>query len=81
MNEIAERCDLQTVSVAKSTNNKEEAPETVQEAFLKAYEQLEQFRKDSRCLCGLIETALNHTVIDYQYLASIPIFGSIVSSK
>jgi len=63
MSEIAEWYDLQTVRVAKSTNNQNEAQETVQESFLKAYQQLEQFREDSRYLTGLIETALKRSLV------------------
>ena len=63
MSEIAERYDLKGLNVARSTNNQEEAQEAVREAFLKAYQQLEQFREDPQYLTGLIEIALNQSLM------------------
>ena len=55
--------DLQTVRVPKSTNNQNDAQETVREAFLKAYQQLEQFQENSRHLTRLIEIAVNQCLM------------------
>ena len=63
MSEIAERCDLKALRVAKSTDNQNEAQEAVHQAILKAYQQLKQFREDSRYLNRLIEIALNQCLM------------------
>ena len=63
MREIAERCDLTALRVAKSTDNQNEAQEAVHQAILKAYQQLKQFREDSRYLNRLIEIALNQCLM------------------
>ena len=63
MREIAERCDLTALRVAKSTDNQNEAQEALHQAILKAYQQLKQFREDSRYLNRLIEIALNQCLM------------------
>jgi DNA-directed RNA polymerase specialized sigma24 family protein len=63
MREIAERCDLTALRVAKSTDNQNEAQEAVHQAILKASQQLKQFREDSRYLNRLIEIALNQCLM------------------
>ena len=63
MRETAERCDLTALRVAKSTDNQNEAQEAVHQAILKAYQQLKQFREDSRYLNRLIEIALNQCLM------------------
>jgi len=62
MSKIAERYRHKIFRVTNDTDNQKEAEEAVRQAFLKAYQQLEQFREDSRYLTRLIETALNQSL-------------------
>jgi len=63
-NDLVERYDRRLLRIAQGvTRNPEDAEEAVQEAFLKAYQRLEQFREDARFSTWLIRIVLNESLM------------------
>lgn len=59
--DLAEEHDTRLLYLVKNTENQEETDEVVREAFQRAYEQLEKFRKQSRFLTDMIQDVLNQS--------------------
>ena len=60
--DLAEKHDTRLLYLVKNTENQEETDEVVREAFQRAYEQLEKFRKQSRFLTDMIQDVLNQSL-------------------
>jgi len=60
--DLAEKYDTRLLGLVKNTENQEETDEVVREAFQRAYEQLEKFRKQSRFLTDIIQSVLNQSL-------------------
>jgi len=60
--DLAEKYDTRLLGLVKNTENQEETAEVVREAFQRAYEQLEKFRKQSRFLTDIIQSVLNQSL-------------------
>ena len=62
--DLAEKYDTRLLGLVKNTENQEETDtaEVVPEAFQRAYEQLEKFRKQSRFLTDIIQSVLNQSL-------------------
>jgi RNA polymerase sigma-70 factor (ECF subfamily) len=62
--ELVKRYDRKLLRIAQHvTNNREDAEDVVQEAFLKAFQYLEQFRENSQFSTWLIRIALNQSLM------------------
>jgi RNA polymerase sigma-70 factor, ECF subfamily len=62
--ELVKRYDRKLLRIAQHvTNNREDAEDAVQEAFLKAFQCLEQFRQNSQFSTWLIRIALNQSLM------------------
>jgi RNA polymerase sigma-70 factor (ECF subfamily) len=62
--ELVKRYDRQLFRIAQHlTRNREDAQDVVQEAFLKAFRNLEQFRENSKFSTWLIRIALNESLM------------------
>jgi RNA polymerase sigma-70 factor, ECF subfamily len=62
--ELVKRYDRKLLRIAQHvTNNREDAEDAVQEAFLKAFQYLEQFRENSQFSTWLIRIALNQSLM------------------
>ncbi|HEY3975287.1 MAG TPA: sigma-70 family RNA polymerase sigma factor [Candidatus Sulfotelmatobacter sp.] len=61
---IVRRYDRRMLRIARSvTHNREEAEDAVQEAFLKAYQKLDQFREDAKFSTWMIRIVLNEALM------------------
>ena len=61
---IVRRYDRRMLRIAQSvTHNREEAEDAVQEAFLKAYQKLDQFREDAKFSTWMIRIVLNEALM------------------
>jgi RNA polymerase sigma-70 factor (ECF subfamily) len=62
--ELVRRYDRRMLRIAQSvTHNREEAEDAVQEAFLKAYQKLDQFREDAKFSTWMIRIVLNEALM------------------
>ena len=62
--EIVRRYDRKMLRIAQSvTHNHEEAEDAVQEAFLKAYQKLDQFREDAKFSTWMMRIVLNQALM------------------
>ena len=62
--ELVKRYDRKLLRIAQSvTQNKEDSQDAVQEAFLKAFQHLGEFREDSKFSTWLIRITLNQSVM------------------
>jgi RNA polymerase sigma-70 factor (ECF subfamily) len=62
--ELVRRYDRRMLRIAQSvTHNREEAEDAVQEAFLKAYQKLGQFREDAKFSTWIIRIVLNEALM------------------
>ncbi len=62
--ELVKRYDRKLLRIAQHlTHNREDAEDVVQEAFLKAFQHLDQFREDSTFSTWLIRIALNQSLM------------------
>lgn len=60
--ELVKRYDRRLLRIAQNlTHNREDAEDVVQEAFLKAYQHLDQFRENAKFSTWLIRIALNES--------------------
>ena len=62
--ELVKRYDRRLLRIAQNlTHNREDAEDAVQEAFLKAFQHLEQFRESAKFSTWLIRIALNESLL------------------
>src|SRR5438270_7757701 len=62
--QLVKRYDRQLLRIAQSvTHNREDSQDAVQEAFLKAYQHLADFREDSQFSTWLIRITLNQSLM------------------
>jgi len=62
--ELVKRYDRRLFRIAQSvTHNKEDSQDAVQEAFMKAFQNLEQFREDSQFSTWLIRITVNQSLM------------------
>lgn len=62
--ELVKRYDRQLLRIAQSvTHNREDSQDAVQEAFLKAYQNLSEFREDSQFSTWLIRITVNQSLM------------------
>src|SRR6266404_2825190 len=62
--ELVKRYDRKLLRIAQHvTHNREDAQDAVQEAFLKAFQNLSQFREDSKFSTWLIRITLNQSLM------------------
>ena len=76
--ELVKRYDRRLLRIAQNlTHNREDAEDAVQEAFLKAFQHLEQFRESAKFSTWLIRIALNESLLKLrkQRVASAIFFG------
>jgi RNA polymerase sigma-70 factor, ECF subfamily len=63
--ELVKRYDRQLLRIAQHvTHNREAAEDAVQEAFLKAFQKLEQFRENSKFSTWLVRIAINQSLMN-----------------
>lgn len=60
--DVAKKYDVKFRRSAKDTESQEDAQEVVRGAFQRAYQQLKEFREESRCLTHMIDTVLNESL-------------------
>src|SRR6202040_2600308 len=62
--ELVKRYDRKLLRIAQSvTHNREDSQDAVQEAFLKAFQNLDQFREDAQFSTWLIRITLNQSLM------------------
>jgi RNA polymerase sigma-70 factor, ECF subfamily len=62
--ELVKRYDSKLLRIAQHvTHNREDAQDAVQEAFLKAFQKLEQFRENSKFSTWLVRIAINQSLM------------------
>src|SRR6202047_5693850 len=62
--QLVKRYDRRLLRIAQSvTHNREDSQDAVQEAFLKAFQNLDQFREDSQFSTWLIRIAVNQSLM------------------
>src|ERR1700682_173664 len=62
--QLVKRYDRRLLRIAQGvTHNREDSQDAVQEAFLKAFQNLDQFREDSQFSTWLIRIAVNQSLI------------------
>jgi RNA polymerase sigma-70 factor (ECF subfamily) len=62
--QLVKRYDRRLLRIAQSvTRNREDSQDAVQEAFLKAYQELAEFREDSQFSTWLIRIAVNQSLM------------------
>jgi len=62
--QLVKKYDRKLLRIAQSvTHNREDSQDAVQEAFLKAYQKLAEFREDSQFLTWLIRITLNQSLM------------------
>jgi RNA polymerase sigma-70 factor, ECF subfamily len=62
--ELVKRYDRQLLRIAQHvTHNREDAQDAVQEAFLKAFQKLEQFQENSKFSTWLVRIAINQSLM------------------
>src|ERR1700737_2341557 len=63
--ELVKRYDRKLFRIAQHvTHNREDSEDAVQEAFLKAFQHLGEFREDSKFSTWLIRITLNHSLMN-----------------
>src|SRR5256712_10835679 len=62
--ELVKRYDSKLLRIAQHvTHNREDAQDAVQEAFLKAFQKLEQFQENSKFSTWLVRIAINQSLM------------------
>src|SRR6266852_8165600 len=73
--ELVKRYDRKLLRIAQHlTHNREDAEDVVQEAFLKAFQHLDQFREDSKFSTWLIRITLNQSLMKMRKRATRDVY-------